>query len=223
MSGENTTPNNNDLDPKEFAYFSERDVDSDGVNDLIHTQTFDGQNQTHHLDESGEVTLTEVDVDGDGILETTVQQLDEKHSVSRHDLDGNGEVDQVKVFDTETGATVQQDTIVDGKVVHSMLDQDADGLPDVELFDTAEDGTFDAVTVDSDKDGVPNTAYFDEDGDGKIDMSMSDVDNTDGILETTLTADDLGSENLGDMDTFVDMIEHPAAPVADADDYSAEA
>lgn len=221
MSGGNTTPSNN-LDPEEFAYFSERDVDNDGINDVIHTQTFDGQNQTYHLSENGDVILTEVDVDGDGILETTVQELDEKHSVSRQDLDGDGEVDQVKVFDAETGATIQQDAIVDGKVVHSMLDPDADGLPDVELFDSDGDGTFDAATVDSDKDEVPNTAYFDEDGDGKIDSALADVDNTDGVLETTLTADDLGSEDLGSMDTFIDMIEHPAESNADTDDYSSE-
>ena len=232
MSGENTTPsnpNNSGLDAKDFDYFSPRDVDNDGNNDVIHTRTFDGQVQVHHLDDNGEVILTEIDIDSDGILETTVRSLDDTTAVMHQDTDGDGQADTAKVFDTQTNTTLHQDLIEDGVVVHSIVDADGDGIPDVELFDTDRDGTFDAVAVDSDKDGIPNSVFADTDGDGKLDLAKSDVDNTDGILETTVTAEDLGSDSFGSISDFADMVEYPAEGSSEApaeepgDDYGSEA
>lgn len=214
MSGENYTPEQfgggNALEPENFSYYSERDVDGDGKNDVINTQTFEGQTQTHHLDDKGEVILTEIDTDNDGILETTVRQLDERTAVMHQDADVDGSPDEVKVFDPTTGITRQHDTLVDGQVIHSALDVDEDGLPDVELFDTDDDSEFDAVAVDSDKDGVPNSVYADQDGDGEIDVAISDVNNTDGVLETVLTSADFGGQSLGEMSDFTNLVEVPA-------------
>lgn len=223
MSGENNNPNNQALNPQDFAYYSERDVDGDGKNDAINVQTKDGQTQTHHLDELGEVILTEIDADNDGILETTVRSLDERTAIMHKDEDGDGNPDVVKVFDPETGVTKQQDTLVDGQVVHSAIDVDADGLPDVELFDTDGDGEFDTVSVDSDKDGIPNSIYQDSDGDGKIDVVASDVDNSDGILETVITSADLSGQPIGDMSEFTNLIEVTAEDVTDSTDASTDA
>ena len=54
MSGENKAPvNNSGLNPEDYKYYSPRDVDNDGRDDVIDVQTRDGQTQTHHLDDQG--------------------------------------------------------------------------------------------------------------------------------------------------------------------------
>lgn len=210
MSGENKTPvNNSGLNPEDYKYYSPRDVDHDGRNDVIDVQTRDGQTQTHHLDDQGEIVLTEIDTDGDGILETTVKALDEKTNLVQQDKDKDGEMDTAKVVDTKSGATIQQDTLENGKVTETRIDSDGDGKTDTQLIDSDHDGAFDTAIVDSDQDGVPNSAYIDTDGDGSFDIAKTDADNGDGILETEVTSGEVGG-SLGEMSNFTDHIHYRA-------------
>lgn len=208
MSGNPTSPLTPDnepmLNPDDFAYYSPRDIDGDGRDDIVHAQDQDGVSQLFYLDDGGEVTLREVDSDGDGTYDTQQHTINEATTQFSRDTSGDGTFDTVSYVDTETGATLQQDHFtVDGTRTESRLDTDGDGKTDIILRDGNGDGKFDEVNLDTDKDGWVNTRLVDTDGDGKIDELHYDADNQDGVLETTLTLDDLPG-GLGSVSDFTE-------------------
>lgn len=206
----------NALDPKDFDYFSRRDVDGDGKADVVHAVKEDGTTYQYHLDAKGEVILTEADEDGDSRYEVSYHELNESDVEAKIDTDGDGEVDVVRFFDKSTEKTFQEDSIEDGKVIHSQVDLDGDGVNDFELLDTNRDGEFDTVAIDSDKDSIPNALYRDNDGDGSFDEGLVDVDNSDGILETRFDASDYSDGSLGNLDSYTDLIKYNAGEQYDA-------
>lgn len=209
MSGNPTNPNDHldldnapDLNPEDFVYYSPRDVDGDGKDDIVHTVDHAGTSALYHLDAAGEPVMRELDTDGDGIFETQEEVLDETTSQFAQDTDGDGAFDTVSYVDTASGARVQQDHYTpDGARVESRLDIDGDGLTDVILADTNGDGEFNEARLDTDDDGWVNTKLVDTNGDGKFDELHYDSDNQDGVLETVLTTDDLPG-GLGYVDDF---------------------
>lgn len=231
MSGNPTTPHDDldldnapDLNPEDFAYYSPRDVDGDGKDDIVHTVDHDGTAALYHLDAAGQPVMRELDTDGDGTFETQEQVLDDTTSQFTQDTDGDGSFDTVSYVNHATGSRFQQDHYTaDGARVESRLDLDGDGLTDVILNDTDGDGTFDQVRLDTDKDGWVNTKLVDTDGDGKFDELHHDSDNQDGVLETVLTTDDLPG-GLGYVDDFTgyDAIDLEAAPDGSGNDPFAQ-
>ncbi|MGD9997074.1 MAG: C39 family peptidase [Ilumatobacteraceae bacterium] len=110
-----------------------------------------------------------VDLDGDGVAETTVI-----------DFDGDGVADAYDIYDPETGA----ETLV--------VDVDGDGFVDTAVTDADGDGVFESGVADTDGDGVidsefdPNTGItvdttvpFEETADDPmtIDETDADIDN----------------------------------------------
>ena len=75
MSGDNNI-NLPELNPEDFGYLSARDIDADGTNDLIHGVDHDGNAHVFHLDGKGDITLEEIDTDGDGTFETQREMVD---------------------------------------------------------------------------------------------------------------------------------------------------
>lgn len=195
------------LNPNDYAYYSERDIDGDGKTDLIYTTDDEGFSEVHHVNEHGEVTLTDVDLDGDGTMESSYQELKDGSVKFYSDTDGNGESDTVTYMDGETGGLIQQDVIEDGQVVSRSLDSDGDGNPEVQLVDTDGDGTFDTAYLDTDNDGVVNTEMVDTDGDGQFDRADSDLDG-DGVLETRTDAFDSNLDSFGSIDSFEQMAQY---------------
>lgn len=206
MSGENTTPNNLDIDFEDFTYVSERDTDGDGRNDLVHATDSNGVAHNIHLDADGNPIAEEVDTDGDGTFETMRTPSDEGFEIYAIDTDNDGSFDQVSVVDKGSHAAVQQDLLDENaRVTETRVDLDRDGTTDIVFSDTDGDGQFDEIKFDSDSDGFVNTRMVDTDGDGKIDEIQSDVDNTDGVLETVTSADDYAG-GLGSIDDFTGLI-----------------
>lgn len=206
MSGNPTDPripaNEPLLNPDDFAYYSPRDIDGDGIDDIVHAQGHDGTSQLFHLDDNGAVTLRELDSNGDGTFDAQERTLDDTTVQFRQDTTGDGTFDTVSYVDAETGATLQQDHFAaDGTRTESRFDTDGDGNTDIILRDTTGDGNFDEVNLDTDKDGWVNTRLLDTDGDGNFDELRYDADNQDGVLETVLTTDDLPG-GLGRMTDF---------------------
>ena len=199
MSGDNNNLNLPELNPEEFGYLSARDINADGTHDLIHGVDHDGNAHVFHLDGKGDITLEEIDTDGDGTFETQREMVDSSTVAYTVDTDNDGAADTVAYVDAKTNTTFQQDFIEDGQVVESRVDLDGDGITDVVYKDTTGDGYVNEISLDTDGDGFANTKLVDRDGDGNIDEIHSDLDNSDGILETVIEAGDyaggLGSIN----------------------------
>lgn len=192
------------LNPEDFIYYSPRDLDGDGRDDIVHAKDHDGVSQLFHLDEAGDVALRELDSDGDGTYDTQQRIIDEATTQFAQDTTGDGSFDTVSYVDDETGAALQQDHYAaDGTRTESRLDTDGDGKTDIILRDTSGDGEFDEVILDTDKDGWVNTRLVDTDGDGEIDELHYDADNQDGVLETVFTLDDLPG-GLGSVSDFTE-------------------
>lgn len=199
------TPDNEPtLNPEDFVYYSPRDLDADGRDDIVHAKDHDGVSQLFHLDEEGEVTLRELDSDGDGIYDIQQRTIDQATTEFAQDTTGDGTFDTVSYVDAQTGSTLQQDHYAaDGTRIESRLDTDEDGKTDIILRDTTGDGKFDEVNLDTDNDGWVNTRLVDTDGDGEFDELHYDADNRDGVLETVLTLDDLPG-GLGSVSDFTE-------------------
>ena len=189
MSGDNNI-NLPELNPEDFGYLSARDIDADGTNDLIHGVDHDGNAHVFHLDGKGDITLEEIDTDGDGTFETQREMVDGDTVAYTVDVDNDGAADTVVYVDAKTNTTFQQDLIEDGQVVESRVDIDGDGITDVVYKGTTGDGYVDQVSLDTDGDGYANTKLVDLNGDGNFDEIHSDLDNNDGILETVIQAGD---------------------------------
>jgi len=202
MSGDNNNLNLPELNPDDFGYLSARDIDGDGTNDLIHGVDHDGNAHIFHLDGKGDITLEEMDTDGDGTFETQRQMVDENTVAYNVDTDNDGAADTVAYVDATTNNTFQQDLIEDGQVVESRVDLDADGVTDVVYKDNDGDGVVDEITLDTDGDGYINTKLVDLDGDGMIDEIHSDVDNTDGVLETVIETNEYAG-GLGSINDYI--------------------
>lgn len=108
------------------------------------------------LDPPGLASGSELDLDGDGTVDTLV-----------HDLDRDGMID-----------AAEYDTDGDGITDTFEFDQDGDGMTDTALFGDGTGARY--VVADTDGDGVADTAAADYDGDGTIDESVTLADAADG-------------------------------------------
>lgn len=131
-------------------------------------------------DPAGLASGTEVDLDGDGVVDTLV-----------HDLDGDGAVD-----------AAEYDTDGDGVTDTFEFDQDGDGLTDTVLFGDGTGAQY--VVADTDGDGVADTAAADYDGDGTIDESASLADGAEGDDTIPFTDDGPSDEPAADIDGVAD-------------------
>ncbi|MGV0432212.1 hypothetical protein [Corynebacterium sp. 20_84] len=206
MSGENTSPNNLDINFDDFTYVSERDTNGDGQTDLIHATDQDGVAHVIHVDADGNALSEEVDTDGDSTFETMRTAGEEGFENFAVDSDNDGAFDRVSVVDKESQTTIQQNELDEnGRVTETRVDLDRDGTTDMVFRDTDGDGQFDEIKFDSDSDGYVNTRMVDSDGDGKIDEIHTDVDNTDGVLETVTYSSDYAG-GLGSVDDYTNLI-----------------
>ena len=181
-------------------YYSPRDVDGDGVVDLIHTRV-DGIETITHIDEYGDITLVEQDTDGNGTYETGIAPTATGIRIAE-DLDDDGTVDLATHLDPATGAPVRQDVIEDGLITDTRFDITADGHPDVHLIDSNGDGRFDTAVLDTDLDGITNDTLVDTNADGTFDLRTTDAD-LDGSQESFDTATD---GHLGSIEQFEALI-----------------
>lgn len=183
-------------------YYSPRDVDRDGNVDVIHSRV-DGVDTITHVDDNGEITLVEQDLDFNGTYETAAAARPGGTVRVAEDTDDDGDVD-LATFYNETGERFRQDNIDGARITETKLDTDGDGDQDVQLIDTDGDGRFDTASLDTDSDGYTNEELIDVDGDGRFDVRVAD-DNGDGTLESTLV-DTVGDGCLGDISTYESLI-----------------
>ncbi|MHA4854541.1 hypothetical protein L1080_034175 [Rhodococcus sp. MSC1_016] len=181
-------------------YSSPRDVDGDGLVDLIHSRV-EGVETITHIDEDGAITLVEQDTDGNGTYETGIAPTSGGVRLAE-DLDDDGTVDLATHLDSATGAPVRQDVIEGGLITDTQFDTNADGNPDLHLIDSNGDGRFDTAALDTDADGITNDTLVDTNGDGTFDLGTTDTDN-DGSQETFDTATD---GHLGSIEQFEALI-----------------
>lgn len=184
-----------------------RDVDNDGVNDVNHYQDATGANYATHYDQQGNTVMEEADLDGDGYYETTARPIDGDTVQFQTDVTGNGQMDVSRYADM-FGHTYQQDMLDNDQVVETRLDLDKDGVAETQLTDTNGDDKFDSVMLDSDGDGIANAELVDLDGDGKFDKIFVDADNSDGILETEVSAAEFDMQDLGNVADYEALIPH---------------
>nr|VDG62367.1 Uncharacterised protein [Streptococcus thermophilus] len=100
----------------------------------------------------------------------------------------------------------------------AVRDTDNDGTIDTALVDLDGDGTIDTVILDSDGDGYANTVLVDVDGDGEFDAMYIDSDNTDGVLETKVSAEDDYVEGLGNVEDYTGKAGQPSDESAEQPD-----
>lgn len=184
-----------------------RDVDNDGTNDVNHYQDATGANFTTHYDQQGNTVMEEADLDGDGYFETTARPVDGDTVQYQTDVTGNGQMD-VSQYTDMFGHTYQQDMLDNDQVAETRLDLDKDGITETQLTDTNGDGQFDTIVLDTDGDGIANAELVDLDGDGKFEKISVDADNSDGILETEVTAAEFDMQDFGNVADYEALIPH---------------
>ncbi|GAA4789572.1 hypothetical protein FRX94_08945 [Corynebacterium canis] len=182
---------------------SSRDVNADGSIDVVHS-VVDGEQNVSYLSAEGEVILTDVDADRDGIFETARITTADNVVVEGTDLDNDSDVDLISYADGRTGTVFQEDSIVDGTVASSRMDFDGDGATDIELVDQNLDGHMELAAVDFDGDGDADVIYRDINNDGTFDYASYDSDG-DGVMDTNIDANDYGASGLGDAAAYAEL------------------
>jgi len=131
-----------------------------------------GSDESDDADESGTETITTLDTDGDGEVDTVIDAID---------VDGDGQADIVEV---STAVDVDGDGVVDAVETVTAVDLDGDGDADVVEVTTA---------MDTDGDGEVDTVVTatDLDGDGEADIitvaTAVDTDD-DGVADAVVEA-----------------------------------
>lgn len=74
-----------------------------------------------------------------------------------------------------------------------------------------ENGKVVETLIDVDGDSKADYQFNDTNGDGKFDVVHMDADNTDGILETTMTTAEYGAGALGSVAEYESLIAHPTS------------
>lgn len=177
-----------------------RDIDGDGSIDVVHSTPATGP-QIDYLNADGEVVLTDVDSDFNGTFETSITQSADNVVVRSVDVDDDGNMDQVTYADGSTGVVFAQENLVDGKVAETLVDEDGDGVTDIQLVDSDLDGKVEQVAVDTDADGVANVVLHDVNGDGVFEYAAVDTDN-DGVMDTNVDATEFGSDEIDEVADF---------------------
>lgn len=153
--------------PGQAGYFSPRDVDGDGLVDVIHAVSEEGISQIAHVDTDGNVTLLEEDRDGNDTYETALRPDADGSVRVATDTDDDGYVNQAAYLNAD-GDLTRTEVIEDGAVVEALIDTDGDGSPDVAMYDTDQNGQADTVVRDTDGDSVTNDMLVDTDGDSTL-------------------------------------------------------
>ena len=191
-----------------------RDIDGDGSIDVVHSTPATGP-QIDYLNADGEVVLTDVDSDFNGTFETSITQSADNVVVRSVDVDDDGNMDQVMYADGSTGVVFAQENLVDGKVAETLVDEDGDGVTDIQLVDSDLDGKVEQVAVDTDADGVANVVLHDVNGDGVFEYAAVDTDN-DGVMDTNVDATEFGSDEIDEVADFDPFTAPDAGHAADS-------
>jgi hypothetical protein len=206
--------------------FRDLDSDNDGINDVVEAGLPDP-------DGDGLVTNPLTDTDNDGIpdsVDGAPTVFADSGSPTAPDTDGDGTPDFQEPNGTPvTGTDTDGDGIldpVDGATTTygdaPMTDTDGDGIPDTTDIDDDNDGISDVqenqlcggATCDTDGDGTPDQIDLDSDNDGLLDVvegGDANLDtNNDGVISNIESPD-------ADGDGMADAAETTLAPDFDGD------
>lgn len=154
-----------------------------------------------------------MDMDGDGIPETIVQDTNKDGIADTYIMDSNGDgILDMKVLDSDQNGIIDSyftDTNRDGYYDTYILDTNRDGYLETQIIDSNNDGIMDTEMVDTDGDGIIDTQILDMDGDENFETQILDT-NKDGVFDTQL----VDSDSDGIFDT--ELIDTNADGIIDA-------
>ncbi|MFI8775291.1 hypothetical protein ACIGKQ_24515 [Gordonia sp. NPDC062954] len=170
-----------------------------------HTTDAQGNDVAVHYDAAGNVSLVEVDTDGDGRYDTAAVSTADGTTLVGHDDDGR--IDTIAHVDRD-GDLTRVDTVENGQIVASTLDQDGNGAPDTVIEDTDRDGVADRISYDRDGDGRIDYIAADTDGDGQLDTYVADNDGDGQADSYSGGGDSYGSDSYGSDPYGQDQVPH---------------
>ena len=213
----------NHLDPH-YNPLLHVDSNSDGTPDGTDpTADADGDGLVNSADADWHPDMlhTEVDTDGDGVVNHNDDDLDGDGiaNADDDDVDGDGKLNKVDTDTDSDGIKNQFDTDLDGDRVANAEDDDIDndGVKNADDLDINGDGVRNSADVDVDGDGLANGKDLDVDGDGVKNGDDDDVDG-DGVKNADdLDADGDGIENAVDTDVDGDGVRNGKDDDVDGD------
>ena len=230
-----TNPNNADSDADSLSDFDElqvhltdpllADTDNDGLNDNEEVTTYnsdpnawdsDGDGISDATEAAEGTSLTNLDEDGDGILNSAEGNTDaDGDSIPAFldlDSDNDGIADVLENGRTDANNDGKLDTEAGNDASESLLDTDQDGVINILDIDSDQDGLTDITEsglLSSNNGRVPAAEFTDSNGNGWHD-ALEGIAPADSDLDSTPDFLDLDSDD----DGITDIV---ASGIADAD------